>query len=176
MVLGVLFGMLMAIAARGDDSGVSEYQVKAAFLYNFAKFVKWPDTSFADTNSPIVIGILGENPFGDALTLAVKGRTANGRPITVRALTMPAEMKTCHIVFISQKPRRNLGETLALLNNSNVLTVSEGDHFIESGGMINFFIDSTKVRFEINDQAATKAGLTISSKLLNCAKKKDGSK
>jgi hypothetical protein len=161
------------VTVRADDSGPSEYQVKAAFLYNFAKFVKWPNTAFSDTNSPIVIGILGEDPFGSDLPLAIRGKTINGHPLSLRVGMSLSDMMQCHVVFICRKPKRNIPDTVASLTKAKILTVSEIDGFIKDGGMINFVMDGTKVRFEINDQTATKAGLLISSKLLNLAKKKE---
>lgn len=166
-----VLGLLMAVPLAGgmaiaDDTGPSEYQVKAAFLYNFAKFVKWPETAFSGTNSPFVIGILGEDPFGPDLPLAIRGKNINGHPLSLRVGLSLAEMQQCHIVFICRKPKRNIPETVAALTKANTLTVSEIDGFTKAGGMINFVMDGSKVHFEINDQAATKAGLTISSKLL----------
>ncbi|MDB6021637.1 MAG: hypothetical protein JWQ04_1494 [Pedosphaera sp.] len=167
---------MAGLCARADEAGPSEYQVKAAFLYNFAKFVKWPESAFAESNSPITIGIVGEDPFGSALALAVKDKTINGHPLNLRPVTSPAEMRFCQVVFLCQKPKRNLAETVAALKQASILTVSETDRFTEAGGMINFVMEGTKVRFEINDAAATQAGLTISSKLLNLARKKGGDK
>jgi YfiR/HmsC-like len=175
ILLGFLYGLLLAGSAAQAQSGPSEYQVKAAFLYNFAKFVKWPDAAFAETNAPLVIGILGEDPFGANLELAIQGKNINGHPLSIRKLESSAEMKSCQVIFVCRKPKHNLLATVAKLKNASVLTVSETDHFIEAGGMINFVVEDTKVRFEINDSAASHAGLTISSKLLSLAKKRQTS-
>ncbi|HWF19874.1 MAG TPA: YfiR family protein [Verrucomicrobiae bacterium] len=174
LMLSILSGLLLAgFAAYADESAPSEYQVKAAFLYNFAKFVKWPESAFAQTNSPIKIGILGEDPFGGNLDLAIKGKTINGHPLSVIELSSPDEMKNFQIIFVCRKPKRNLVATLAHLNNASVLTVSETDDFLKAGGMIKFVMENARVRFEINDSAATRSGLTISSKLLNVARKRE---
>ncbi len=171
LLTGLLLGLLaVARPGRAQEVGPSEYQVKAAFLYNFAKFVKWPDKSFASTNSPLVIGILGDNPFGTDLEVAVKNKTINGHPLLIKQVA-PAELKSCHVVFISRTPKRNLPETLEPLKRESILTVSEVEEFTGAGGMICFTMEENKVRFEINDAAAKMAGLSISSKLLNLAKK-----
>lgn len=169
--LSILLGMLAPVFARAEQPAASEYQVKAAFLYNFAKFVRWPDTAFPETNSPLVIGILGDNPFGQSLDLAVKGKSINGHPLAIRPVTAQEEMRGCHVLFICQKPKRNIPETLNALDHACTLTVSDTSGFYEAGGMIHFVMEGTKVRFEINDQAATHAGLSISSKLLSVARR-----
>jgi YfiR/HmsC-like len=171
LLFSILFGMPPNM--RAAESGPSEYQVKAAFLYNFAKFVKWPDEAFAETNTPLVIGILGDNPFGSNLELAIKDKFINGHPLSLRAVVSLPEMKLCHVLFVCQKPKRNLAETLEVLKTCSVLTVSETEHFCEAGGMINFVMEGSRVSFEINDAAAKRAGLSISSKLLNLARKDD---
>lgn len=168
--ISFLLGMLLVgLYVRADVNGPSEYQVKAAFLFNFTKFVKWPDTAFAATNSPLVIGVMGDNPFGNNLELAVNGKSLDGHPLAVRLVGSLAEARMCHVLFICQKPKRNIADTIAALKNAPVLTVSETEHFIEDGGIIKFVMEDNKVRFIINDPAAKKAGLVISSKLLNVA-------
>ena len=171
---GVLLGMLLGcFAARASDFGPSEYQVKAAFLYNFAKFIKWPESAFSETNSPLVIGILGEDPFGPSLELALQGKIINGHPLVVRDVDTMADVKQCQVVFICKKPKRNIAQFVNTLHKAGILIVGETDHFTEAGGMINFVMEDAKVRFEINDSAASKAGLTISSKLLTLARKRE---
>jgi YfiR/HmsC-like len=174
MILCILL-LVAGPQARTQDVGPSEYQVKAAFLYNFAKFVKWPEAAFPAGDTPVIIGILGDDPFGPNLEMAVRNKTVNGHPVVIRRVS-PAELKQCQIVFIARTPKRNLAEVSAALNGVAVLTVSELDRFTDSGGMIRFVVESNKVRFEINDAAARAAGLTISSKLLNLAKKREGDK
>lgn len=170
---GALFCLLAAGGTRAQEAAPSEHQVKAAFLYNFAKFVKWPETSFPATNTPIAIGILGDNPFGADLEVAVRNKSINGHPVVVKQISL-GELKQCHVVFICCSPKRNLPETLETLKGEGVLTVSDSDRFMEAGGMIHFVMEENKVRFEINDTVAKAAGLSISSKLLNLAVKKEG--
>lgn len=147
----------------------SEYQIKAAFLFNFAKFVEWPPQAFANQDSPMVIGVLGENVFGDSLERAVRNKAINNHSLQFRVYHSLDEITNCHVLFISSSEEARYGKILDALNGLNVLTVSESDHFIDSGGMINFVLEDKRIRFQINNQAAQKAGLKISSKLLSLA-------
>jgi hypothetical protein len=148
----------------------TEYQVKAAFLEKFGKFVEWPDTAFADAGSPLVIGVFDENPFRDDLEKLAAKDTINGHAIVVRQIKSPADLKGCHVVFIPASVKAREREVLAAVNGLGILTVSETDDFIQAGGMINFVIENSRIRFEINDAAARRAGLKISSKLLALAR------
>jgi hypothetical protein len=147
----------------------SEYQIKAAFLFNFAKFVEWPPDAFKETNSPIVIGVLGENVFGNSLAATIRDKTVNDRHFEFKTFNSPAEATNCHILFVSPRLKESLPNVVAGLHNASVLTVGETDDFIKAGGMVNFLIEDNKIRFQINDDAAKKAGLKISSKLLALA-------
>jgi hypothetical protein len=147
----------------------SEYQIKAAFLFNFAKFVEWPPGAFPETNSPIVVGVLGNNVFGDELEKTIRDKTINNHPFQFLEVTSAAEATHCHILFISPSEKDNLRKIVDNLHNASVLTVSETDGFIPAGGMINFLIVNSKIRFQINDKAARNARLRISSKLLSLA-------
>jgi hypothetical protein len=154
----------------GADSPVSkEYQLKAAYLYNFTKFVEWPSHRFAQTNSPIVIGVLGRNPFGEDLKKIVKDRKVNGHDILVTNITAAAGIKSVHMVFISAGEEELWREALASLRNTAVLTVGESAVFAQMGGMINFTLQADKVRFEINQDPADAAGLKLSAQLLKLA-------
>jgi hypothetical protein len=145
----------------------SEYQIKAAFLFNFAKFVEWPSQAFPQTNSPIVIGVLGKNVFGNELEKTIRDKRVNNRPFKFKNFASAVEATNCHILFISSSEKDNLAKIVGSLHNANVLTVSDTEGFIKAGGMINFTIEDTKIRFEISDEAAKKAGLQVSSKLLS---------
>jgi YfiR/HmsC-like len=148
--------------------GALEYEVKAAFLMNFTKFVEWPPSAFANAESPIAICIIGNDPFGHVLDDIVQGETVNRRRLTVRRIDEPPAPKTCQVLFIaaSFKERHKLLTGLT----PGVLTVSEGESFSSDGGMIAFVIDDRRVRFIINLAAAERAGLKLSSKLLAVAK------
>jgi hypothetical protein len=158
-------------SARGQEAGPSEYQMKAAFLYNFAKFVEWPPASLP-ANDPLVIGVLGSDPFDGALENTIRNKTIEGHPVTVRRLKSISEVKTCHVLFISSSEKKRWPEISEALAGSCVLTVSENwDHFTEAGGMIYFFMDDRHVCFDINVEAARRASLQISSKLILLRKK-----
>ncbi|HEY1786595.1 MAG TPA: YfiR family protein [Verrucomicrobiae bacterium] len=156
--------------ALAQNGGFSEYQVKAAFLYNFGKFVEWPTNDFASTNSPLVIGVYGENPFGNDLASVVQGRNIDGHPVVTRTVSLN-DLKGCQIVFIASSEQKNVGQILGALNGAGVLTVTENMSPFQSGVMINFILQDDRIRFEINNTAAEKVGLKLSSKLLMLATK-----
>jgi hypothetical protein len=159
-----------ALRAGETNSPPSEYQLKAAFLYNFGKFVEWPPEAFVTTNAPFTFGIMGENPFDDYLEQIVRNKNINGHPFEVKKFRNIAEAKTCHILFVCSSERRRMSDILRATRGLSILTVSELDRFAQAGGMIQFVIEGNKVRFEINDQAAREANLRISSKLLSVAR------
>lgn len=148
----------------------TEYQVKAAFLYNFAKFVEWPTEAFSDTTTPIIIGILGDDPFESDLDQIVKGKRVNGREFVIKRFKELEDLEICHILFISTSEHKNLSKITRTLKNSGVLTVSEMKEFTKMGGIINFILEENKVRFEINVDAAEREGLKLSSQLLKLAR------
>jgi len=148
----------------------SEYQVKAAYLFNFLKFVEWPDDAFQDPLAPIVIGIVGNDPFGEALPQVVLGKTVQGRDLVIRRYHIGEDLRGSHILFISASEKKRLPQLLAGLHGASVLTVADMDHFVESGGMIQFLIENSRVRFAIDVGAASRTRLKISSKLLSLAR------
>jgi len=159
--------MMFLLCASAGAQDASEYQVKAAFLYNFAKFVEWPASVSAGPNAPLVIGVLGKDPFGGEIDRAVEGKTINGRRLMIRRFSSLQAYQYCHILFVSSSERNNLPQIIATVRNSSVLTVSETDRFAHIGGIINFVTIENRIRFEINQAAAERAGLKISSKLLS---------
>lgn len=165
LLLTVLAAQLLCARFAAAQDQFSEYDIKAAFLYNFGKFVEWPANAYASTNAPMLIGIYGDNPFGDNLVRLVRNRSINDHPIIARVVSAD-ELKDCRILFISQSEQNNLGDILKKLDGSNVLTVTENLDPFKSGAMINFITVDNRIRFEINNAAAEKAGLKISSKLL----------
>jgi YfiR/HmsC-like len=146
-----------------------EYQVKAVFLFNFAQFVEWPPQAFSDSTEPIVIGVLGNDPFGDYLDETVRGETVSGRPFQVRHFRSVDEVRNCQILFIGSDNRSQMDKILAALKGRAILTVGEDDDFLKQGGVIRFLTERNRVRLRINLDAARLAGLTISSKLLKAA-------
>lgn len=160
--------LCLLLAFRGfAQEPAQEYQIKAAFLFNFAKFVDWPADAFPNTNSPIVIGVLGKNVFGHYLQDTIQDKKVRNRSFEFKEYTSVNEVTNCHILFISPALRDDYPDIVKALHNSSVLTVSETDEFLKAGGMVNFTIVENKVHFEIADEAAKKAGLKISSKLLS---------
>jgi len=151
-------------APAGADAN-REYEIKAALLYNFVKFVEWP----SQAGSTLVIGVLGRNPFGPALN-TLNGKSANRKTIAVRQFSSVPDAGACQILFISPSEKDRLKPILDSLRGSSILTVSEVGGFTQSGGIINFTIQDDRVRFEINPAAAERAKLTISSQLLRLAK------
>ena len=154
---------------RAQESQPSEYQLKAAFIYNFAKFVEWPASALPLNNSPFVIGILGENPFNEDLKKTVAGKKISDHPISVVSFLNVSEATNCHILFISSSERNRLAEIFKTLQAAPVLTVGETEQFTEAGGMINFVTEANKIRFQIKEETAKAAQLKVSSKLLNLA-------
>jgi hypothetical protein len=144
-------------------------QVEAVFLFNFTQFVDWPPQAFAGPGSPIVIGVLGSDPFGAALDEVVRGEVVNGHPLVVHRAQRVQELADCQILFIGSSERAHLAPVLAALKGRNILTVSDLDEFANQGGMICFVLVDNKVRLRVNVEAAKAAGLTLSSKLLRFA-------
>jgi hypothetical protein len=146
-----------------------EYQVKAVFIFNFTQFVEWSPSSFISAQSPFVIGVLGENPFGSYLEDVVSGEKVNGHPLVVYHYKNPEEIKTCHILFINKAGINSLEDISESIKGKNVLTVSDAGGFLKQGSMIRFITRDNKIRIQINLEAAKEADLTISSKLLRLA-------
>lgn len=166
----VLLALGLAVLAHvaGAAEATLEYQVKAAFLLNFTKFTEWPPAAFSDPQAPLEICVLGKDPFGRALDEVVQGEETNGHRLTVRRLSGPAVPQTCRVLFVDPdlKGATKLLEGVA----PGVLTVGEGHHFLQDGGAIAFVLEDRRVRFDINQTAAEKSGLKLSSKLLSVAR------
>lgn len=170
VVRALFAGLLLAILSAGASAQTaSEYDVKAAFLYNFTKFVEWPPGAFLAESSQLRLCILGDNPFGTTLESVIEGEEVQGRRLLILRVDFLHNPGHCHILFISRSERERIPAVLTALQGSPVLTVSETDGFLEKGGTINFKIREGKVRFEINPSAAERGGLKMSSKLLRLA-------
>jgi hypothetical protein len=184
----VLSVTVFAPRGQAETTTSREYQVKAAFLYNFTMFTDWPKEKIADGNDPIVIGIIGDDPFDDAFE-PVKNKKVKGKDVVIKRFKGFEELKKsgekdgsqpqpqiktlkkCHVLFICSSEKKRLGEIIDLVQDNNVLTVSDIEGFLEAGGIISFVMEEKKVNFEINNISAEKAGLKISSKLLRLAKR-----
>ncbi len=170
-ILPLVFILLMGVMwrARAAETGIEEYQVKAAFLFNFAKFVEWPAQAFQSADSPIAICVLGPNPFGSSLDQAVEGKVVGNRKFVVRDVRDAQQANDCHILFVSAAAWTRSQVRLGDIKQCCVLTVGEEDSFIAGGGMIDLKLENARVRVEINPDAAERARLRISSKLLSLA-------
>ncbi len=146
-----------------------ESAVRAVFLFNFAQFVDWPPQAFATPQSPLIIGVLGEDPFGGYLDETVRGEQVNHRPLVIQRFHRVEEITACHVLFISRSETERLGSVFTALKGRALLTVGDTDAFSRNGGMIRFLTDRGKTRLRINLEAAKAAELTISSKLLRSA-------
>jgi hypothetical protein len=155
--------------ALAADPAAEEYQVKGAFLLNFAKFVEWPEQAFKGPGDAITICVLGANPFTPALDLAARQVMVEDRAVTVRQIPDPQQARQCQIVFVSVSERKRARALLEAVKGKSVLTVGESEGFISSGGVIEFRVEESRVRMEISAEAAKSAGLHISAKLLSLA-------
>jgi hypothetical protein len=168
-----IVALLLALAAppgrAQTPSAPTEYQVKAVFLFNFSQFVDWPAAAFANGRSPLIIGVLGEDPFGATLDEIVRGETVNGRPLAVRRYESIEQVDDCHILFVDRSQAGQLDAVVAALKERSVLTVGDFEGFTRHGGIIRFVTAANKIRLRVNLVAAQQAKLTISSKLLRPA-------
>jgi len=165
-----MFSMLVALSGfyAGAAQPYDPYHVKAVFLFNFAQFVEWPADAFPKEDSPLIIGVLGDNPFGTALEESVRNEKINKHPLQVAYFPDIKALRKCHILFIRTSNAARLKAIFADLKGRSILTVGESETFLGSGGMIRFVTDN-KVRLQINLRAARQARLKISSKLLRVA-------
>jgi TonB family protein len=160
----------------GQEPRTKEYQVKAAYLYNFAKLAKWPKQSLPAGPSPLVIGVVGgDDEFVDILTKTVGGRTIETHPVIVKPAPSPDELKSCHIVFFRSSERKRTPGAIAALSQASILLVGEDEAFLRQGGMINLVLEGGRVRFELNRDALDGADLHFSPQLLMQAKSDSGS-
>jgi hypothetical protein len=170
LAVACLFAGSFATAARADAPS-REYQFKAAFVFNFVQYAHWPPTAFKDAKDPIVITVLGDNPFEDDLEQIVQGKKVDGRDILVRYAKDPAvAARTSHVVYVAPSEQHRLDKILPALTAAPVMTVSDTHGFTAWGGVIRIFTEDNKLRFEINKKAARRAGINFSAKLLKLAR------
>ena len=170
-ILTVFLAVILAVPNRSDagDRTPSEYHLKAAFLLNFAKFITWPVSPKEDSGLPVVIVILGSDPFGSALDDLVADQRVRGRRLKIRRSSDVDTIPPCQILFICASEKKRMKDILGQVDPMGVLTVSEVEGFASMGGMINFTVENQRIRFEINQSAAERASLKVSSKLLRLA-------
>lgn len=157
---------LVALPGRA----ASEYEIKAAFLLNFARFVDWPAAAFPNSEAPLTVCVLGQDPFGPLLEGAMRDKTANSRRLAIKRFHSIQELESCHILFVSASERNNLHQVWKAIAGANVLTVSDMERFAHLGGVINLVLERKKIGIEINESAAQKARLKISAKLMKVAR------
>ncbi len=170
-ILGGLIALDGGQPVSAQSNPLSEYEVKAAFLYHFAQFVEWPpEETFKGAGSPLTYCTIGEDRFHGALDAALNGKTIGARSFRVQHLKQPQEIQRCQVLFIGAEEKNLLPAILAGVKGSSVLTVGESEHFVQEGGMIGFLLEENKIRFEVNLEAAERAKLKMSSRLLELAK------
>lgn len=147
-----------------------EYQIKAAFLFKFTKFVEWPEWVYDNEGQPLVMGILGKDPFGPYLDRILVGKKVRDRPVEIRRFASLENMEYCHVLFVSRSEEKKLEAVIDSVGRDGILTVSDLDGFAARGGAIQFVLEDDKVRFAVNPDAAGRAGLKISSRFLKLAR------
>jgi hypothetical protein len=171
---GVVFGLLFVLSCCDLISAQTgrrptEYELKAAYLYNFGKFVRWPSTVAVAPGEPFLICVLGQDPFGSTLDSTVQGESIDGKRLAVRQVSNLTDAGKCRVLFISTSEERHLDTILSELSKRPVLVVSDIPDFVNRGGAIGFVKQGEKIRFQVNLVATEKAGLILSSDLLKVA-------
>lgn len=169
--IAILAALALLARPASATEASKEYALKAAFLYNFTKFVTWPESCFADGDRPLLIGVVGRNPFGRDLVNAVRSRLVDGRALAVAEVRSLDEAKRVHVLFFPATEDAAVRVLIAALRDKPVLTVGETKAFREAGGMIAFVVERDKLRFAIDSRSAEEAGLRISSQLLKLARR-----
>jgi hypothetical protein len=169
-VLACLLGLVFPASATAQNQAPNEYQVKAAYLAGFTKFVVWPEDPPSTGDPDFTVGVVGEDPFGSALNEAFAGATMDGRKIAIQHFRWDQDVRRCQMIFIPQSEKKHLKTILANVKDAGILTVSDITNFSSAGGMIGLVFDVDRIRFEINLDAASESHLKISSKLLNLAR------
>jgi hypothetical protein len=169
----LLFGAGLLVLLGNElaySQAISEDQVKAAYLYNFAKFVEWPQETFPDATTPIHLCVLYDPSIGSELSQIVKDKHVSGRSIVVVPIQTGEQGSACQILFINSAQNAQIEHVLKVLQGASVLTVGESTGFVEQGGIVNFVIQNDQVHFQVNHRVATQNGLRMSARLLSVAK------
>ena len=170
LLLALWVAISGGLVARAESPAPTMHQVQAAFLFNFAKFVTWPDDAFERSGSSLIIGVLGEDQFGAVLEETVRDKTIMGKKLAVKRFVRIQDAVKSHILFLSSSEESQLLPMLKALEKTTILTVSDMEQFAERGGMIAFTVEDQKVRFNVNVEAVERAGLKIGSQLLKLAR------
>jgi hypothetical protein len=172
LFFAILPSFLVLIAATtpvAQQARLSEYQIKATYLFNFGRFVTWPESTAEGKNDSFGVCVLGQDPFGSTLDSIFAGETLDGKPVAIRRLAKPQDAADCHILFISSTEESHLKMILAALDAPGTLTVSDMPGFADRGGMIQFVFEGNRIRFEVNLTSAQSSKLVLSSELLKVA-------
>jgi len=169
LAAAVLAALSVSSLAPAAEPAPTEYEIKVAFIYNFAKYVEWPEETALDSGGVFIIGVLGDDPFGALLDRLAHNRTIGDKPIMIRRFERFEDYTPCHILFVAASEQERLPAIVEALADSPVLLIGDTEGFARRGVAVNFFIEESKVRFEVNPEAAARAGLKISSKLLRLA-------
>lgn len=161
----------LAGAAEKEPRQALEIRVKANFLYTFGKYVEWPTETLGASTNAFVIGIVGKDPFGETLDATVTGKNIDGHPVRIQRFQRIEDVPGCHVLFISASEKERLAELLKRLRGHPILTVSDMDHFLESGGQVQFVSENNRMMFDIDLNPANKAGLKLNSNLLRVARR-----
>lgn len=161
--------VLLAADGQADPRELPEYVLKAGFLFNFAKYVEWPESAFDNPQDPLVIAVVGKDPFGDDLDRSLRGKTVKGRPIRIARFNAASDIRDAHILFVPRTETENLDRILRQVRSRPVLLVGEAPEFCRQGGALCILVRDGQPRLEANPEAAAKAKLTIDAKLLRAA-------
>jgi hypothetical protein len=166
----LLCGAVLSLTAAAEASSAKEYELKAAYIYNFTKFTRWPQGSFAADTAPLVIGIVGNDDVARVLQRLVEGRTASGREVRVLVRTADEGAQGLHVIYIDSSQEPQLDKLAAALASPGLMTVGESERFMTLGGMVRFVVEGDRLAFEISTAATQRAGLSLSSQLLMLAR------
>jgi hypothetical protein len=167
-VILLLTGFISAQEKPASNS--TEYQLKAVFLYNFTRFIDWPENAFHSVDAPFVIGIVGDNPFGNYLQEVVNNDSVGLHPIIIKYFSKPEKVADCHLLFINSNDPEQIKSVLNITSGKSILTVNDTPNFSRWGGHVQFYNQQNRIKLQINASATKDAHLTVSSKLLNLAR------
>ncbi len=167
--VAMVWALIAVSSLHAQQSKPAEYEVKAAYLYNFGRFVQWPAKVAAAKGDTFAFCVLGQDPFGPTLDATIASETIDGKQVMAKRISRPQDALNCRVLFISSSEDNRLKEILGVLGKASVLTVSDMPQFSLRGGMIQFLLEGNRIRFEVNLTTAESAGLTLSSELLKVA-------
>jgi hypothetical protein len=169
IALAVAALTMRSAAVAAPAAPANEYALKSVFLYNFCHFIEWPESAFSSPNEPLIIGIIGDDPFGSLLKEAIQDESYHNRPITIEHYRTPRDIKHCHLLFVSRSESARLDAIISAIHSQSIATVGETDDFLDRGGMIALPTDRNRVHLKVNPAALRAANLSVSSKLLRVA-------